>query len=176
MEIALIAQNCLKIKSKKSALVVDANPSLKTKTPADCLVLLNKEGEYSTAKLEGVRLLIKGTGEYEIEGVKISAFSSNSNVSYLIRADNLETILAKSSELKKIQEIVKECQVVILRADTIIEGALIINLSPSVVILYGEKANEVAGLLDGKNANKTDKVQIAYDKLPEEMQITLLAS
>lgn len=174
MDVVIISPNSIKIKTKRSALVVDPNQTLKTKTPADCILLLNKNFKYSDSKLEGVRIIISGTGEYEIEGVKITGYGLSENTSYLIRADNLEVLLTKASLLKKVQEILKECQVVIIDADSNFEQATIIEFSPSIVIVYGEKAGEVVGVLNGKEINKTDKVQFLREKLPEEMQVFLL--
>ena len=118
--------------------------------------------------------MVSGAGEYEVEGVKISAFDLGTSIAYKIIVDNLEIILAKAEALKKMTEISKESQIIVLYSDTVIDQSLIVGFSPSVVVLYGEKAVEIAGILGGKELNSVSKYQITQEKLPVDLQIIVL--
>ena len=173
MDIALVSKNSVRIKTKRAALVI--NPSdIATKTEAEIAMLLDKDNEHSLCKIEGGRLVVSGAGEYEVEGVKISAFDLGTSIAYKIIVDNLEIILAKAEALKKMTEISKESQIIVLYSDTVIDQSLIVGFSPSVVVLYGEKAVEIAGILGGKELNSVSKYQITQEKLPVDLQIIVL--
>lgn len=174
MEIYLISENSIRIKTKRAAIVVDPTSSLRVKISAEIIALLNKTLEYSTSKIEGMRLLIRGAGEYEVEGVKISSFGFEQELSYKFQADNLEILLSKASSLKKLQEVIKESQILILNADCVVDESSVVELSPNVVILYGEKAVDLIKNLGEKSISPSNKYQVTREKLPEEMQVILL--
>lgn len=174
MDVSLLSPGSIKIKTKRGNLVFDPNVLLKTKTEANAILLLTKNFKYSDQKLEGVRLVINGGGEYEIDGIKITGVGIDDSISYLIRVENLEVLIVKASLIKKIKENIKECHAIVINADDLVEQSSIIDFSPRMIAVYGEKGSEVANTLDGKGVNKIDKIQIIREKLPEEMGITLL--
>ncbi|MBI3069980.1 MAG: hypothetical protein HYY87_01580 [Candidatus Levybacteria bacterium] len=170
MDVTLLDTNSLKIRGKHAGLVV--NPSVKAAGDA---VLLLGEMASDTSKVEGQRLVVEGAGEYEVSGVKISAFGEKSELAYEITLDGLEIFLANTKTLKKTHDAKRECQILILYADSLSDQSLITALSPSVVVLYGEKAQELAkGLGKDSSVSSEKKFSITADKLPEEMEVVVL--
>lgn len=170
MDVTLLEKNSLKIRGKHAGLVV--NPAVKT--TADAVLLLG-QAPLDISKAEGQRLVIEGPGEYEVSGVKVSSFGNKRDLAYEISMDGLDVFLANGETLKKSHDAKRECQVLILHADSIIDQSLIAALSSSLVILYGEKAEEVAKTLGKEPLGPTEKkFSITSDKLPEEMKVAVL--
>jgi hypothetical protein len=48
-------------------------------------------------------------------------------------------------------------------------------MEPNMVILYGEKAKEIAKTLGKESASVSSKITLSEDKLPEEMDVMILA-
>lgn len=171
MDVTLLEKNSLKIRGKHAGLVV--NPVVKT--TADAVLLLGNAPEVNTSKVEGQRLVIEGAGEYEISGAKISAFGSKKDLAYEIALDGLDVFLANGETLKKSHDAKRECQVLILYSDSLSDESLITALSPSLVVLYGEKAQEAAKTLGKESLGPAEKkFSITADKLPEEMKVVVL--
>lgn len=170
MEVTLLDKNSLKIRGKHAGLVV--NPVVKT--TADAVLLLG-QAPLDISKVEGQRLVIEGEGEYEVSGVKISSFGNKLDLAYEINMDGLDVFLANGETLKKLHDAKRECQVLILHADSIVSESLVAALSSLLVILYGEKAEEVAKTLGKEPFGPSEKkFSITADKLPEEMKVVVL--
>lgn len=172
MEISTLSKNALKIRSKYATLIVDPSSEM-AKTPSDGVLLL-KSKHALLSKVEGQRLLVEGPGEFEIKGVKISAFDSNEHIAYDIRIDGLEIFVAKAEALQKTSEKVKDYHIVVVRADSNLNQSVITALSPQVVVLYGEKAKEEAKSLGKEVTQTVSKYQTTLEKLPVEMEVVVL--
>lgn len=171
MDVTLLEKNSLKIRGKQAGFAV--NPTVKT--TADAVLLLGNPPEVNISKVEGQRLVIEGAGEYEVSGAKISAFGNKKDLAYEIALDGLDIFLANGETLKKSHDAKRECQVLILYSDSLSDESLITALSPSVVILYGEKAQEVAKTLGKESLGPSEKkFSVTSDKLPEEMKVVVL--
>lgn len=172
MEVALLDSHSIKLKGKTATLVLD--PSLKMpKTTADGVVLVNSK-TFEGGKLEGVRLVMSGPGEYEIGGVKISAFGKKNEVSYEIRMDGLEILLARDDILQKAQDKTKEYHVVVLDSASGADQWIVTSHTPRVVLLYGEKAKEFSKALGNDTPESLSKYQTTLEKLPDEIEIFVL--
>lgn len=175
MDISILSKNSIKIKGKSASLIF-AMPStesalsgsLKTKTPADAVLLLSRAGEFDTGKVENQRVLIKGPGDYEISGAKISSFSSNDDVIYTLIIDNLEIVLTTTDALKRVKEKVNG-DIVVLYANSDVDQSLITAVEPRIAVFYGEKAKECITLL-GKEAKPVPKLSVTAEKLPAELE------
>lgn len=169
MEIALLDKNSIRIKGKKTTIVVDPQ----TKTAGDCVLFLNDVDISNAAQVEGARLIIQGPGEYEIGGTKISALKRGEELLYIIVIDSLALCLAKSDAMQKSQDAIQECSTAVFLADQVIAESLVAAVSPKIAVLYGEKATESTKAF-GKEVAPVNKIQISADKLPEEMQVVVL--
>lgn len=177
MDITVVQKNIIKIKGKHSSLIVGGvdNEPLKTKTQGDAMLFLKKDTNFEDSKIEGCRLIIKGPGEYEISGVKISVILAEENLVYDLEIDGLNIFLGTINGVKKIKDKLKEEKVAILYADSESDSSIITALTPRIAIFYGEKAADMIKTL-GKAANPVSKYSTTLEKLPGEMEVVHLDS
>lgn len=174
MEVVVITDNVLRIKGKNAVLVVDPISSM-PKTAADAVLILSNTKEYSDAKIEGHRVVIHGAGEYEIGGIKISASYNDGDLVYTIVVDGIDLLLASSKGLKIAKEKIKESNLIVIDTQVIIDESSVTAIAPNVVLLYGENREESAKVL-GKEPQKSSKYVVTLEKLPQEMEVVVLAS
>jgi hypothetical protein len=173
MDIQIFGPDSLKIKSKKTTLAVDPKSSIQ-KFEADAILLLDKNSD--TTRINDFRVIINAEGEYEISGLKISGVASQDNTIFTIISENVPTLIAKASSLGKISsEKIGEYKILIVNADSDLDQGRITAMEPRIVILYGEKAKEVAKTLGKEGAAVSSKITVSEDKLPEEMDVLILA-
>ncbi|MFH1833283.1 MAG: hypothetical protein ABH816_03955 [Candidatus Levyibacteriota bacterium] len=170
MEIQLVGENCLRIKGKNSSLLVDPS-MLKTKTPSDAVLLL-KDCEFDSSKVEGSRILINGAGEYEFSGVKVSSL----NHTYDLFVDGISLILGKSSELEKIKAETKGYDIAIIHVDQKFDPSILTNIEPKVAIFYGEENKLKADSGLDSSLKSVSKYVVKKESLPAELEKVLLAS
>lgn len=175
MEVTLLTPNCLKIKGKKASLIIDPTNSLKTKTQADAVVVLSAHNTLETGKIEDFRLIIKGPGEYEIGGIKISGIQNQQELVYRILIDNTTILIAQTEGLDKIVDKIGGSDISILKVNGKIDLSLLTSLEERLAILYGQTDESQVGL-DKETITKTNKVVTAKEKLPEQMEVVLLSA
>lgn len=173
MDVALLGPNSLKIKIKKTSIVVDPQKEI-TKIDADAIIATTKD--YNTSRVTDYRVIISETGDYEVSGLKISSFRSNGELLFSFSIDAVEVLLAKASVLTNTpSDKLQDYGIVIVNADSHIPENVITSMEPRVVILYGEKAVEGAKALGKQDVSKSSKVSLSEDRLPEETEIYLLS-
>ncbi|MDP3987715.1 MAG: hypothetical protein Q8P80_01065 [Candidatus Levybacteria bacterium] len=170
MEIIALSVDSIKIKGKNTSVVVDPR-LIKSKTEADAIVLLNENQDYDLSKIENQRLLIKGPGEYEFGGIKISGLSCGDDIVYEMLIDGLKIILGKAESIEKIKDKVGEHEVAVLKISSQFDQNLITAIEPRVAVFYGEKAQEV-----DSNLKPVLKFATKSDKLPEELEKVILVA
>ncbi|MCL4354041.1 hypothetical protein M1349_01050 [Patescibacteria group bacterium] len=174
MEIAIIDKHTIKVKTKRTTFIIDPTESL-PKTSADAILLLQK----NKGDLKGItdyRLVIDGPGEYELGGVKVSAFKSDGKLAYGLIGDGIESVIGESSVLNKLTDKFQEKSIAIINMDEDLGESVITTIEPKIIMFYGEKTNEgvkSAGK-DPASVEKTKKINIAENKMPEEMQVAIL--
>lgn len=173
MDISLLSESSLKLKIKKTNLVV--NPSVKTpKIEADAIISTSSETDPSRVK--DYRVLINSAGEYEVGGLKISGIQERGNLMFIFNSDGKEIAMANASTLSNIpQDKIRECAIALINADTEVPQNVITAMEPRAIILYGDKAKSAAQSLGKENSPSSSKVSIAEDKLPEETVVFLLS-
>jgi len=172
MDLTILDKNSIKIKSKKSSLVVD--PTQKSpKTPADAILFLGNSG--AVDRVEDFRLVVNDDGEYEVGGIKITGVSNlDSGIFYNLNIDNTQTILARTSTLEKLTDTANEAQVAILNVDSPLNEAIVASLEAKVIVLYGEKAVEGLKALGKQDLKPTRKVTVGREKLPEDSETQIV--
>ncbi len=173
MEIQKIDKNSIKIKGKKGSFVVDPTKDIKTKTPADAIVVLSKGSEIEKERIEECRLVIQGSGEYEFSGIKVSVSQIGNYLTYKAIIDGVEIFLANIEVLNENKDLADGSQIVVFNTQSLADQSLIAKITPQIVVLYGEKAEEQAKSM-GKEITPVSKFQIKNEKLPEEMQVVCL--
>jgi hypothetical protein len=172
MDIQILGEDSLKIKSKKATLAIDPKASIQ-KFDADAILLTGKVGDAS--RVTEYRVVINGVGEYEVAGLKIVGIKSEEELVFTLVSDNVRMLVAKASSLKKIStEKIGDCQIVAINADDDVSESTITAMEPNIVVLYGLKAKETAKALGKEDVSVSSKASFAEDKLPEETQIMVL--
>lgn len=170
MEIALVGPTSIKIKGKLAAFVVDPEAS-KTKVAADAILLLAGSLD-KVPEVEGARLTLSGPGEYEIGGMKISGVKNGERATFYISVDGMSLLIAPVSSIKG-KESLRDVDVAVLLADTLVDASALASVTNGVSIFYGPQAEENVKAL-GKEVPATGKYVITKDKLPQEMEVVLL--
>lgn len=172
MDVSQLSENSLKLKIKKTNLVV--NPTSKMpKTDADAIISTILDTDESRVKDH--RVVINSSGEYEVGGLKISGIKEEGGLMFIFNSDGKEIAMVNASTLSKIpSDKVRECAIALINADMEVPENVITAMEPRAIILYGEKAALAAQSL-GKNVSASSKVTIAEDKLPEETAVYLLS-
>ncbi|MDP2637502.1 MAG: hypothetical protein Q8P26_00375 [Candidatus Levybacteria bacterium] len=173
MDISIIGKNSIRIKGKQVAFVADPSKDM-PKTSADAVILLSGLDNVDTNRITDSRIIINGPGGYEVGGVKISGTTTPKGTLYKLSIDDLTVIIGKPAETKA--DGFSSSQIVVVNADDEVNISIITALEPKMVIIYGEKKEEVAKALGIENAALAAKVTTAKDKLPEKMEVVVLAS
>ena len=170
MEIIPLSKSSLKIKGKRAAIVLDPDSSIRVKAAADAiLVFPNINSDLS--KVEEWRVCIRGGGEYEVGGIKISGVKNGKHFAYKLFVDGMSIACSSADSLEGLRDVLSGQHILILTASEKFDLSLISTLEPRIVILYGEKAADIPQKDD---IIKTSKFSVTKDKLPEKMETILL--
>lgn len=173
MDVTLLNENTLKIKGKNASIII--NPSTSTlKTEADAIILLKSDLSFNPDKIEGSRITIKGPGEYEISGVKISTTKVEGDQVVRIDVDNVKVLVGSGVSIEKIHDKIEESQVVVINSDDEFNHSILTSLEPNVILIYGAKKADVAKSLGKDEVISASKYSTSSDKLPAEMEVILL--
>lgn len=172
MDVAILGDSCIKIRSKDASFVVDPVHKI-PKVNADAILILDNNLEIDTARVVDQRIIIKGAGEYEVGGVKISVVLGGEGFVYNLFLDNTRVVLGKVSDISKLQENIPSCQIAILKVDEDLK-LIPTKLEPKIIVLYGDKKMEGARTLGKVGIEPVQKFTIAKDKLSDEMEVVVL--
>lgn len=175
MEVSTLSQDTIRIKGKQASIVIDPVKTVKP-TQSDAILVFNSLLTHDFAKIEGSRLLIQGSGEYEIGGIKVSSYLLDQELVYQVMVDNVEVFVIKGQSLEKAKDKAREYDMVIVLADSSFDSAHLTAFSPRVIVLYGEKSREAAKNLGKEELKEVAKYSATHEKLPEETEIVVLAS
>lgn len=172
MEIAKISPSGIKVKTKHAMIAVKPDGA-KEKNIIDCVLLFNKnQSDYIF--FETRPLIVDGPGEYEIKGVKFTGLSKKDSLQYFGKIDGIDTVFIQGSAAQKGKEMITECQVAVIDADVELDQSTLATFSANAVVLYGNFAQNTIKKI-GKAVSPSTKYVISKDKLPQDMEIVLLA-
>lgn len=173
MDIALLNENSLRVKGKTASFAVDPSSST-PKTQAEAILNLIKSADFSDKKIDESRITINGAGEYEVNGVKISANRVDAELIATLDIDGVTVIIGSGSSIEKFQDKAVKCNVLVVNTNNPFNQSILTNMEPNVIVLYGARKDEVQKLL-GKEPNLTGpKFSMTPDKLTEELQLVVL--
>lgn len=173
MEIMILSGNTLRVKGKSASLAI--NPTTETnKTEVNAILALHSDPKFSDSKMEGSRITIKGPGEFEVGGIKISAIAVAEKLVARIDVDSVKVLIGSGEAVEKIQDKVEGSDLVVINADTKFNYSMLTALEPKVLLVYGELKDEVSKSLGKGTAEKANKFSTTADKFPSEMQYILL--
>lgn len=173
MEVVLLGSSTLKIKGKKASLVVDPKKGV-PKQEAAAILLLNKS-EFDPSRVSEHRVIIAEPGEYEVSGIKMSVNTNHRGIFYSLNVDNIDMVLANTSNLSSFTDKITGPKVAILNVDSEFDAEAIAAIEPRVVLLYGENSESAIKSLGKTGVMPSKKISYTSDKLPEETQIVWLA-
>jgi hypothetical protein len=173
MDVMLIDTKSLRIKGKNASFVLDPTSSIQ-KTEADGILTSKKSTDFSDSKVENSRITIVGPGEYEIGGIKVSAVKVDEGLVSRLDVDSVKVLMGEGSAVEKIHDKVEDCNIAIIRADSDFNHSILTSLDANVLIVYGDKSDDVKKSLGKDDTSKASKFSITSDKLPEEMQFVTL--
>lgn len=171
MDIAILGEDVVKIRSKNTSFVVDPVKSM-VKVNADAILLLNNNMHVDTTRVLDQRIIISGGGEYEVGGVKISGIKVLGGIVYSLFLDSCLVVLGKVSDISRLQDTTLSCEVALLLADSDLKS-IVAKLEPKIVLLYGDKKMEGARSL-GKVGIEPVQKFTTKGKLPEDMEVVVL--
>src|SRR3990167_362381 len=172
MDIMLLGEKTLRVKGKNSSAVINPTSTI-GKTEADAILELEKYPDSTDSKVTGTRIIINGPGEYEVGGMKYSVVGVSGKLVTKIDTDSLKLLVGSGEVIEKFQDKVENCDIAVINADSGFNYSVLTSLEPRVLIVYGDKKDEVAKSL-GKSSEKITKFSTTQDKLPSEMQFVLL--
>lgn len=158
MEVSKISDASLKIKGKNASVVIDP----KSKVDAQIVIAIEPLDTISLDKVEGVRLVISGPGEYEAGGVSITGKKVNGEVIYQI-VDSGKIIFVTSKNVADVPDD-EEYDCLIVKITGEFKEDLLGPINTKCTILYGDFS-----LLDLKSENQ-EKVQKINLKKTAEIQ------
>jgi hypothetical protein len=170
MEIALVANDSIRIKGKSGIFLV--NPSGKSISANGIFTLGNQQIDKS--KIEDDSVILKGPGEYELASIKITGVRYSDETIFSFRIDSIDVVLGRGEVIEKDHAKLKEHNIVILYADTLVNPSFVTALAPSVVIFYGASAEGSIQQLAKEGFKRDTKYVTTADKLPAEMEEILL--
>lgn len=173
MDVAILNKNTLRVKGKTASLVIDPTPSL-GKTEADAILLLGDSADQVTGKVEGARITIKGPGEYEVGGIKVSAIQVGNDLVASLDVDGVKLLVGKGSTIEEIHDKIEECQIAVINSEGEFNHSFLTSLEPNALLIYGVGKEEVVKSLGKTDAAKASKFSTTSEKLPTEMEVVLL--
>lgn len=172
MDVILLGKNSIRVKGKKSSFVIDPTTEL-GKTEADAAINLSNLPSFSAAKLDGSRVTFSGPGEYEVGGVKMSLLPAVGERVGFFDIDYISVLAGSGAAIEKVQEKAESADIVVVNANGEFNYSILATLEPKVLIVYGDKKDEVKKAL-GKEGEVMSKFSTAKEKLTDEMQLVLL--
>lgn len=172
MDVYLLSGNSLKLKIKKTNIIVNPQSEI-SKTEAD--VILGFGDKMDTDRVKEFRLIIAAPGEYEVGGLKISTENLNNGFVFSFSSEAGKIALLRASTISNVEsDKIKNYQIAIIEADEKINQSVITAMEPRIIIVYGSFAKEAAKEL-GNVINSANKLSINEEKLPEETEVYLLS-
>lgn len=169
MEISLVASNSLKIRSKQSLIMVN---NVGKGVVCQGVILFGKD--MHSANLPENIPVISGPGEYEIGGIKITGIPEVQTI-YSMHIDGIDVLLTTTSALEKMHSKLKEHHIIILHEDDSLSSSSVMTLSPKVLLVYGEGSEQTVKTLSKEDVKRLSKYSTALEKLPQELEVVLLA-
>lgn len=167
-----MSKDCIRLKGKKVSFVIDPKKDT-PKTTGDAILLTNNL-DIDTSRVSDFRVIVKGQGEYEVSGSKVSSVATPKCIVYKLLIDNVIVILGRSVDFSKLESNFTACDIALINADSEFNESFITSLGPKVVVLYGENKLDGAKKLGTENVTPVAKFSIAKDKLPEKMEVVVL--
>jgi hypothetical protein len=165
MEVALVSDQCVRIKTKKAQFLTPVGG--KFEKEEDVVLRFEK------TRQEGSLHVFDGPGEYEVSGVKLTGLGKTEVTGYLSKIEGMDVVICRSSSITRLKDQVSDVQICIIDAHTPLGTADVANLNPKIVVVFGEHAAAYAHTISTE-ITPTAKVSLTKDKISDELQVILL--
>lgn len=135
MEISLINSTSVKIKGKNASLVIDPT----AKQDADIIIATKPLEALAVDKIDGVRLVIAGPGEYEAGGISITGKSSKGSVLYNI-IDSSRIMFVTSNGIASVPDD-EEYDCLLIEVVGELKEDAFASINAKCVVLFGDLMN-----------------------------------
>lgn len=152
MEIAVVSDNTLKVRSKNSSFLV--NPT--KLSDSDAILLTNKANDYG---IYDGKLVIDGPGEYEVAGVSIKGEKGSAGTSYDLLEENQKLLVIDAEDVGKSKGGDDYIATLVVGANPVGQAELE-KITSGVVIVLGaglEASNDGIKKIDKINLKKIDE-------------------
>lgn len=173
MDITYLAPNSIKLKGKKSGVLVNPTAQI-SKTEAETIILLGDHEDNSFSKIDGHRIIISRQGEYEVNGIKISAIKHNDKIVCLLDLDNVKILIGEGASIEKVFDKIDSCNVVVVYANKEFDYSVLPKIEPNAVLILGSKKEEVGKSLGKDSPEKVMKFSTTSEKLPDDLAVYVL--
>lgn len=201
MDIYFLGLNAIRIKGKKTTLIVDPFSKEKTgipfeKSEADAVLLTSEKSPFTSLDgVEGFRVLLNGPGEYEVGGASIVGVLAGGVTTYYIKMDGIALLHLgelkrplSDSEFDKYPNI--DIVFVPVGGGMSINGkdaaAMIAKLEPKIIVPINFKTGDKEKMeLDGieiflkeigrEVTRPQPKLSVTGEKLPQELEVVWLS-
>ena len=170
MEIAVLPKGGVRVKGKQATLLVGTSDST---SGANALLLYAFDEKEEPIK-NGI-LVVDSPGDYEVSSVKISTYRNAGDLVHSFSMDGMDVVIGKLAPLERMQAKLGEHQIVVVFADTVVDASFATNLVTNTLVLYGDKAKEVAEKAAKGVLQELPKYSVTLDKLPAEVETVLLS-
>ncbi len=132
MEISLVNKTSVKLKGKNASVVIDPT----SKTEADIVLATKALDSLTIDKVEGVRLIISGPGEFEAGGISITGKASKGTTTYHI-LDNSKVVFATSNGIAQVPDDEEfDCLLIEVMGD--LKEDAFASVNAKCVVLFGD--------------------------------------
>lgn len=172
MEIATLTSGSIRIKGKQGSFVI--NPHGKVTGANGVFILGNTP--FDKTKLDPETVIIKGPGEYELAGVKITGTRVGNETAFRLTIDRIDILVGSASALEKDHSKLSDNNIVVLYAGTVADPSFVTALEPNAVLFFGDKAEETVKQFAKENFRTEQKYSVTIDKLPAELESVLMTT
>lgn len=165
MEISKIGESSIKIKGKNASIVIDPT----SKVDAQIVIVTKPEDTLALDKVEGVRLVISGPGEYEAGGVSVTGKKVSGGMTYQIQESN-KIIFSTAASVSGIPDD-EEFDCLIVEVTGAFKEDTLSSINRKCTVLFGDLA-----LVDLKSENHEQAAKISLKKSAEVLGKIFLLS
>lgn len=150
MEISLVNSSSVKIKGKNASLIIDPT----AKQDADIIIATKSLDVLGIDKIEGVRLVIAGPGEYEAGGISITGKNTKGNILYNI-IDSSKIMFTTSNGVTSVPDD-EEYDCLLIEVMGELKEDAFASINAKCVVLFGDLVNVVVNQDKKETASKVN--------------------
>ncbi len=151
MEISLVSSDSIKIKGKNASVVFDPAG----KVDAEIVIATIPLDSLMIDKVEGVRLVISGPGDYEAGGISVTGKSQKGRAFYTV-TESMKIAFADSVVANLLPDD-EDFDAVIIHVTDAFSDEVLASVSAKTVILYGDLT---LATVTSENSEKTAKINL----------------